>query len=454
MIIMKKTLYFVAMLSCFVASAQDQMLTFMPGVPQNRQVNPAFAPKKGGYFTLPGLGSVQLGMTNTGFAWGDVIRPGSGLQADSLVVDLDHLAGRIKPINALMGGNSVQLFGFGFSAGASHFSFDITNKTRMAFRYPGSILDLRYGNWNYDQDKPINHSFSDMFSSGMNYTEVALGYSRQINEKIRVGATFKYLLGHASFKTERFNVGVETTSEQQMLVKADASIVSSFPLMVEYDEEGYVDGLEYDDDVAASKIIMSKNRGIALDLGMTWDVLDNLTLGASVTDLGFINWKEHTNRFSTNNTFVFNGVDVGDEITGNEADDRDYWEELGDSLTNSFKVSGSQMKYKTMLQGSVNLMANYKFEEWLHFGAVSRHYMVDGTWLPNLNLSVGLHPGKALSTVVSYGVSRNDLANIGLGLMFRGGPLQLYLLTDNLDAAFWPHKAKMVNARFGINFII
>lgn len=442
------------MLSCIVASAQDQMLTFMPGVPQNRQVNPAFAPKKGGYFTLPGMGSVQVGVANTGFAWDDVIRPGSGLQADSLVVDLDHLAGRIKPINAFMGGSSLQLFGFGFSAGASHFTFDIINKTRMALRYPGSILDLRYGNWNYDQDKPINHSFSDLYSSGMNYTEVAFGYSRRINEKLRVGGTVKYLLGHASFKTERFNVGVETTGGFDMVVHADASIVSSIPLKLEYDKDGYVDGLEYDDDVAASKIILSKNRGVAIDLGMTWEVKEKLTLGASITDLGYISWKDHTNRFATNNSFLFRGMDVGDEITGNQSGDRDYWEELSDSITSAFKVTGSQLKYNTMLQGSVNLMANYQHRKWLHFGAVSRHYMVDGTWLPNLNLSVGLHPGKALSTVVSYGVSRNDLTNIGLGLMFRGGPLQLYLLTDNLDAAFWPHKAKMVNARFGVNFII
>lgn len=250
------------------------------------------------------------------------------------------------------------------------------------------------------------------------------------------------------------NVGVETSAGQGIVVDADASVVSSFPLQIGYDHDGYVDDLDYDDDVSISKIIMSKNRGVALDVGMTWDVLEKLTLGASLIDLGFIRWKDHTNRFATNNTFLFKGLNVDDEITGNNSGDRDYWEELTDSLTNSFRVADTHIKYTTMLQGSVNLMANYRYKKWLHFGAVSRHYMVDGTWLPNLNLSLGFHPGKAFSSVVSYGLSRNDLANVGLGLMFRGGPLQLYLLTENMEAAFWPHKTKYVSARMGINFIL
>ncbi len=453
---MKNILYILMILcvSCFCASAQDQVLTFMPGIPQNRTVNPAFAPQKGGFFTFPGLGSIQVGASNTGFAWNDVIREGSGMQSDSLVVDLDHLAGRIRPVNVLTGASSVMLFGFGFSKGANYFSFDITNKTRLAFRYPGSILDLRYGNWNYDQDKPISHSISDLFSSGMNYTEVGFGFSRRVGENIRVGATIKYLIGHAGFKTERLEIGVETTDNQDVIIDADGSVVSSVPLRIDYDEDGYVDDLEYDDDLSLSKVIMSKNRGVALDLGATWDVMDNLTIGVSLVDLGFISWKDHTNRFTTNNTFIFKGMNMDDEITGDDTDDRDYWEELEDSLTNSFRVADSRVKYRTMLQGSINLTANYRLKEWLHFGAVSRHYMVDGTWLPNLNLSMGLHPGKSFSTVVSYGISRNDLVNVGLGLMFRGGPVQFYVLTDNLETAFLPHLSKMANARVGINFIL
>jgi hypothetical protein len=41
--------------------------------------------------------------------------------------------------------------------------------------------------------------------------------------------------------------------------------------------------------------------------------------------------------------------------------------------------------------------------------------------------------------------------NIGLGLVLGGAPLQLYVVTDNVSAAFWGHKTSSVNLRFGLN---
>jgi hypothetical protein len=48
---------------------------------------------------------------------------------------------------------------------------------------------------------------------------------------------------------------------------------------------------------------------------------------------------------------------------------------------------------------------------------------------------------------------KNAPANFGAGLMLKGGPLQLYFVTDNLGSLLDPHKAKYVNARLGINLI-
>ena len=36
-------------------------------------------------------------------------------------------------------------------------------------------------------------------------------------------------------------------------------------------------------------------------------------------------------------------------------------------------------------------------------------------------------------------------------MVFNGGPFQLYMLTDNLNAAFWPKNSKAVAFQLGLN---
>jgi len=44
--------------------------------------------------------------------------------------------------------------------------------------------------------------------------------------------------------------------------------------------------------------------------------------------------------------------------------------------------------------------------------------------------------------------------NLGVGLGFRGGPFQIYAATDNVISPFYPSRAKNMNLRVGINFIL
>ncbi|TAJ12305.1 hypothetical protein DMA11_13190 [Marinilabiliaceae bacterium JC017] len=451
---MRKILYIILLLSSCLTGiqGQDNAFMFLRGIPQTTQLNPAFRPIKGAYFSLPAVGAVKINSTNTGFAWSDVIRPGTGVKSDSLVVDLDNLAGVLKDNNAFITEASYQLIGFGFYTGNSFITIDINQKIKGRIAYPSSLLDLRYGNWDYEGNKPINHSFSDIFIDGMGYTEFALGFSKPITDDITIGARVKYLFGAMNMKTEQFKLNVETLDNGDMRVQSGGEIVTSVPLVVEYDEDGYVESVEFDDSVDRANLVTNKNQGIGVDLGLTWQVMDHLTLGAAVNDLGYINWKSHTNKFTSDGTFLFSGHDIGSVISGEE-DDTDYWEELSDSLKNTFRVSDEASSYRTGLQGSFNLSANYKHRNWLNMGAVTRNYFVDGKWYPEMTLAAGLSPGKALSTVFTYSMKKNAYANFGAGLALRGGPLQLYLVTDNLDALTAPHRAKAVNVRMGLNLI-
>ncbi|MCT4646651.1 MAG: DUF5723 family protein [Carboxylicivirga sp.] len=433
------------------AMAQDNSLMFTKGIPQSTQLNAAFRPVKKWYLAMPALGSIQLNGSHTGFSWDDIIRKGTGIQRDSLIVDLDYAAGQMQDNNLFATEASIQVLGFGFAVKEWFFTFDINHKLKAKVNYPLSLMDLRYGNWNYDESKPINHSFSDLYVNGLDYHEVAIGASKFINDRLTLGMRVKYVMGVANVQSEHFNMDIETFEDGSMRIMSDASFRTNIPLDLKYDEDGYVDDLDVSDD-AEDMLTSTKNTGWGFDFGATYQVTDKLLLGAAVNDLGFIKWKDGTSRLYTKGTFDYDGVDVSDEITGDEGDE-DYLEDLADDFEETFRLSDDQSSYNTGLMGNFNVSADYQLKKWLNFGVVSKNYIVDDKLVPQLTVATGLQAGRFLSTAFTYSYMKNAPANFGAGMRMNLGAFQIYGVTDNLGSFLNPSSAKYVNARFGINFV-
>ena len=436
-----------------LTKSQDNAFMFLRGVPQTTQINPAFRPTEHIWLALPAIGGIKINGANTGFSWSDVIRNGSGLQADSLQADLDRLSNSLQDNNLLAAEASVQILGFGFRAGQACISLDVNHRMKAKMNYPKSLLDLRYGNWDYEKDIPINHSLSDLFINSINYTEIALGMSYPVIENIIIGARLKYLMGVANVHSERFNLGMETLTDGSIRINSDAAFRASFPLLVEHDEKGYVKSIGRNGDVNVKELFLSDNTGFGFDLGLTWQVIDNLTIGTAVNDIGFIKWKSNTQQFYSKGTFEYTGIDVSDELTGNENSGNNT-DTLVEDFENTFKVKSDEGSYKTGLMGSFNVTADYQPKHWLNLGAVSKNYFVDDKWIPETTFAVGMHPGKALSSVLTYSLMKNAPANFGAGLALTAGGIQIYMASDNLNSVFKPNTAKYVNARLGINIVI
>ncbi|WP_430810562.1 MULTISPECIES: DUF5723 family protein [unclassified Carboxylicivirga] len=440
-----------ALAMVFTARAQDNTLMFTKGIPQAAQMNAAFRPVNNWYIAMPALGSVQFKGANSGFSWSDIIREGTGLQRDSLIIDLDYAAAQMKDNNLLATEASLQVLGFGFAARHWFFTVDVNHKFKAQVNYPLSLMDLRYGNWDYDTQKPINHSLSDMHVNGLDYHELALGISREITERLTLGLRVKYLIGVANVESEYLTLDMETFENGDMRLIADAAFRTNVPLDVIYDAEGYVDELSVSDS-AEDLLSSTSNTGWGFDVGLTYRLGNKLTLGAAVNDLGFINWKEGTSRLYTQGSFDYNGVDVSDELTGDEGD-ADYLDQLADDFKETFRFSNDESSYKTNLMGNFNVSADYQPAKWINLGLVSKNYFVNDQVVPELTVAAGLRAGRFLSTAISYSYMKNAPANLGAGLALNFGALQVYGATDNLNAALKPSTAKYVNARVGINFV-
>jgi len=294
------------------------------------------------------------------------------------------------------------------------------------------------------------------FSVDMNYfREYSAGYSYQASERLSLGVRAKMLFGKAGFYFEggamdlytdpdsyntrlrsRFNMNL---SMPVTLVKNEDGDIEE--VISHFDTEGY-DPLDF--------IFNSRNTGFAADLGITYNISRPVTLFASVTDLGFINWKEDVYNFSVDGEFEFDGINLSPLFNN---DDSDPVDNLLDSLKGIFNLNDTQNSFNRRLPARVYLGGSYELTPGLSLGLLSRSEIYNGSLEQAFTLSANSNVGRWLSASLSWSMMNNSYNNLGMGLALRGGGFQLYAMSDNLNTAFYPHRAKSVNVWFGLNLV-
>ncbi len=449
---MKKcTSIFILICLASFARAQDRGMAFLKGVPQSHTVvNPAFQLNEDDsfYISYPVLGNFSMSVANTGFSWNDLFYE----KQDSLYLDFDNLDNTLQKRNYARANMSLQILGFGFKVGEKAlFTFDLNAKVKTSIGFPGDITNIRYGNWNYDANTPINQSLSGMSGDGIAYTELALGYNRKITDKLTAGVRLKYIKGALAVKTEHAHIDMTTTEDGVVTVNNDISIVSSAPIYTILDENNQVDDIEFEEELDFGSFV-NKNTGFGIDLGATYQLTDKVMLAAAVNDLGFINWNANTQRFYSKGTFHYEGVDVSENIAGTAPEGQELWEDIGDDLEDSFKLdNASGESFRTGLLFNANVMGTYNLKEWVSLGGM---LAFDHNWTSSLTLSASMNPGRGLSAVVTYSANKNDWAELGAGFMLRALGVQFFLMSDNLTSYLSPENAKYANLRFGMNAIL
>lgn len=212
-------------------------------------------------------------------------------------------------------------------------------------------------------------------------------------------------------------------------------------------------GLEFDEDNfdPMKYLLSNKNMGFAFEMGIVFKPIKNLSVSVAITDLGCIRWNRDVKNISMDGEFEFNGFDFSPFFEyGNEDDPFDL---LLDSLAKVFEISDTQNEYTTGLGTKVQLGASYQLTKGINAGFLSKTEFYRKKLMQSVTLSANMEVGLVLSTHVSYSIHHNTYDNFGLGLGFRGGPLLLYLFSDNVTGLFLPQRAQTANLLFGLNFV-
>lgn len=454
------------------ASAQNSQVLYFMNLPQNHLLNPALRPSNKVYIGLPGMSGINLNINNNFVNFNDVFIKGQA--KDSIISFLhpdynpDKFLAKIKDKNSLEQETTVQLLGVGFSVGNDGYVFlDINERIQGNIVLPGDLFRLALkGNEGF-AGKKID--LSSLRGDIKYYHEFGVGFSRNFTDKLRIGIKGKLLFGIAAASIDNKSLGITVNDDYSHTLDANLTVNMSGPVNVYMNSKHNVDSVVFDDSRfktsagATDFFSGKKNIGLGLDIGATFDLTDRIVLSASVTDLGFIRWKNDVTNLKTYNQFKFSGLNMLDVINGTKTID-EVGKEMLDSLKNAFNVSNSKAPFTTYLPFGISLGGSYNVTKRFSVGLLSYSRIIGKQVREALTLSANLNLGNAFSTSISYTAENHRYDNLGAGVAFRAGIIQFYLLSDRIPI-MWnkikndksnvmvPANWNTINLRLGMNLV-
>ena len=265
------------------------------------ELNPALAPGRG-YINLPAVGAFGLEVSSNSLGAQDVFEimsDGGTFYANDKFMKL------LKDENMLGLKLNTNLISFGWHKPEGFWSFSVAAMANVDAIIPKAMFQYAY-----DLENELSTGLKDYMvrNERLNlntYTELSLGYAKQVGERLSIGGKAKVLLGYANIDLNVKKLDIKTYKLDNAAdniypycnIDTDVEMaLSGKGIELEHDSYGYID------DVMLGKFGIG-GYGAAVDLGLEFKVTERLSLCASVVDLGFISWgKSSSEVYKSRNT--------------------------------------------------------------------------------------------------------------------------------------------------------
>ncbi len=465
---MKRISLILLLFTCITYSQNKQVLYGFNEIPQSLLINPGASITNDWYMGIPLFSHIHANFGASGVSVYDVFADDGRDFNQKLrtaingMIDTDFFT-----VN-----QQLELFSGGFALGSSYekkeyISFGMYQELDVFIYFPKdyAILALE-GNQNN-----INRVFdlSDLNVSGEVISALHLGYNKKVNEKLTYGVRGKLyssILNFNSTKNKgRFITRNGTDNFYEHIFDLDLALRTS-GLKSLLDD----DNSEIGNDVStfAKRLLFSGNVGLGLDLGFTYKLSDQLTVDASLQDIGFILHSKDIKNYELNGSLVFDGINPIFPETGDEQTADDYWEQVSGNFENLFDVKETTTKYTTWRPVKLNSAIRYSFGKELseecdctsedsgYLNSIGAQlFAVNRPRQPQLALTAFYYRRlfEQFRLKATYTIDTFSNKNIGLGMSAHLGNLNIYATVDNLLEFQNLAKTQSVSLQFGFNLI-
>lgn len=380
---------------------------FLDGYLTRYQMNPAMGNSQG-FVSFPGLSNINVAQRST-LGVKDIFYNIDGKTTTFLNpgVSSEEAMSRLKGTNHVGVNTKIDVLSVGFKGLGGYNTIGISARANVAVKLPTDIFRLlKEGVSN------STYNIADIKAHADAYAEIALNHSHQLNEKLRIGATLKVLVGAGNVDADFDKAQLELRDDAWDVV-TDATVQANIKNLRYTSKVSENTGNMCIDEVDIDKFGVA-GFGAAVDLGAVY-TLGDFELSAALLDLGAIGWSNNyvastdgEHRFTTDR-YTFN---VDDEASNCFEDEL---ERMGDDLAVLYEMKdmGDRGRRTRMLAPTVNVGAKYTLPAYkaLSFGVLSSSRLQgDFSWT-ELRLSANFAPCRFFSMGANVATG-----NLGTGL--------------------------------------
>jgi len=424
------------------AIAQSELtLPFLRDVYQSSYINPTVIPEHTFSLGLPGNSSVYTQLISNGFRPGKVV----DFKNDTLYISPSKLLSELSDKNLLYSGTSVDLFHLRIRIRNGFYWIGARTNVNVDFQYPKDFIELAIkGNQSFIGR---NMDFSNLKLDATVYNEYSYGMALEYNRWI-FGGRVSLLQGLANvqFDPKTLNMKIDTLNLRQT-INSDARLnMAGIPM----NGAGEPDFDKFSDVNYMTDYLTSfKNRGFALSAGATYKMTDRLRFSASFYDLGFIHWKDSVTNYNLKGNSNFSGIDIlNDYLNGKDFDANS----IVDTILNDFNRDTVKKAYTTYLKPKFNLSVSYNLFRRTVVG-FSASGVYNNKIYPAFTVGIQQGLGRFLNILATMSYNQKTIQNLGFGLVIKPGPMQIYIVTDNIFPIFNPNYTTNMNIRVGTNIV-
>lgn len=466
---------------CFFGQNRELLYDF-DEIPGALMLNPGMKTPYQWYAGVPGLSGVAINAGSSGVTVHDIFAD-DGVDINvkirnnmlNSMTKRDELSGSFQ-INLLQGGfrganNSRNFYSFGWYLEGDAIGY-----------WPKDLADLAYDG-NADQ---LGRRYElEHFKTRSELVSVFhFGINHILNPKITLGARAK-IYSAPLFASSSTNDGYFVTNQGQRNIFSHTLVADMIARTSGFKEiESILDDDTVDETAALRSLLTRRallggDLGIGFDLGFSYDIDDAWVVTGSLLDLGLIFHSSDPYNYTLNGNVTTEGVEVilPDALVDPDAE---FWEDLVDdieamvpfeedsesfisfrpvklygSLRHNFGKPLSNVGLRSMdcncydMASGSRRLVTYTNSAGLQVFAINRprgpQTALTAFYVRRL--------GRIMALKATYTADKFSMTNIGLGVNLQAGPIQLYLMADNLLAYRNLADSHYASFQIGLNII-
>lgn len=455
-----RILFFIVLLTALTSELRAQKvnsLYFLERTAMHTRMNPAMAPKNS---------SIGLGLGNIAFnfqsdlALSDVIIPGqNGGLISVMHPDADKalfLSG-LGDVSNFSGNFNMELFNLGIRMKQAYISLHSGIYMDMGLGMPKDFFSLFMLGMDATQPSTQFDLSALNFEANL-YNKTGVGLSLGLGEIFSLGVNVDYLVGLGNVKLGFDELSINATDQSWDVVsKGYIRYAGPQQLMLTYSDDNYLNGISTDFSSltganADYMDLLSTGKGFSVDLGFTARPLPFLSLSASVTDLGFINWnKDYVQQAVSDETYRFEGIDLA---FGESSQDEEEGNSIGDQLQGLMRLSKdvASEAFVSKLTSKLNIGAEAGvLNNRITFGVLSQTAFADNALLyQDFMFSANFKPGSLLQAALTYSLLHGKMSSFGAALNLKLLFINFFLAADYIPMIYTPQMIPVNNSHFNL----